>query len=333
MSQELEAEKYEGSFQEAAVPHFVKSVSSLLAMLKIVLQVGVGDLTEKQMSLFQEETKAANNEAQESARRAGELGDLIDGNCVKMTAEYGEVSRSRKELASSLQEKQNKLRSLETEREMLQGKLQTAKIDLRQVEDSLRAATAKVGEKETRRDVGIGLSFLLPCVGIAMAVAFEKERQYMKCEVDVVSEDHSSLKSSIIKDEDRLNKINSEVHTLYNEINVISERLEENKVAELALKESRAELAKLQGRMRNCFQYLTTFRGKVGVLKSQSQHMYNLRLLLPFLEEAGLQAQQVPDTEQLFSHIQVNKVVGDLKALLPKIKDLLLSEDSSDYMK
>ncbi|XP_067881676.1 uncharacterized protein [Heterodontus francisci] len=326
--------KYENSFLEVAAPHFIKSLSSLLVMLRLAASVGNRDLQDGDIRKFREEVEIADREAQESAKAAGELGDSMDGSCEKLTVQYGQVGRSKKELSSSLQNAQNKLRSLETEKELIHGKLQAAKTSLRQVEDTLRAARAKAGEKQTGRDVGIGLSFLLPCVGIPMAVAFEKERQYRKSEVDVVSEDRSSLKSSITEDEEKLNEINCQVPELHKEISELNESLEENKVTELTLKESRTEHAKLQGRMRNCCQYLSTFQGKVSVLKAQSQHMYNMSLLLPFLEEAGVHAQQVPVNELFFNHIQVHRAVEDLKMLLPKIKDLLLSQESTDlYMK
>ncbi|GCB83539.1 hypothetical protein scyTo_0024348 [Scyliorhinus torazame] len=334
MNQEADYEKYGSSFTETAVPPFVKSLSSLLILLKIALQVGFRDLMDTDISKFQEEVQIANREAEDSVKCADGLGALIDGNSEKLTAEYGQVTSRRKELASSLQNNQNKLRSLEMERELLQDRLQTAKASLRQVEDSLREAKAKSAEKQTGRDVGIGLSFLLPCVGIPMAVAFEKERRYRKSEVDVTTDDRLTLKSNITKDEEQLSQINSQVPELHNEINEVNGSLEENKGVEQSLKERRVELAHLQSRMRNCCQYLSTFQGKVSALKVQSQHMYNMSPLLPFLEEAGLQAQQVPDTEQLFNQVQVYRLIGDLKAMLPKIKVLLLSEDSAgDYMK
>jgi len=165
MSHNLETEKYGNSFKEAAVPLFVKSLSSLLAMFRIALHVGIRDLNEKDISKFQEETEQSNSEAQKSAKCAEGLGDSIDEVCERMTAEYGQVNRKSKDLASTLQNNENKLRSLETEKELIHSKVQTAKLSLRQAEDSLRAARAKAGEKETGRDVGIGLSFLLPCVG------------------------------------------------------------------------------------------------------------------------------------------------------------------------
>ncbi|XP_060686721.1 uncharacterized protein LOC132819297 [Hemiscyllium ocellatum] len=334
MSQQVSPEHHESSFQGAALPHFVKSVSSLLLMLRISVRPGLRDLEDKDVARFKEELEIAEREAEQAATAAEGLGDVIDGHCEKLTMEYGQVSGERKRLATSLQESQSKLRSLEMDRELIQGRLQTAKTSLRQAEDTLRSARAKAGEKQTGRDVGIGLSFLLPCVGIPMAVAFEKERQLRKSEVDIASDDRSSLKSSISQDEEQLKQINSQVPELYSDINGVTERLEESKAAELTLKESRVQLAKLQARMRTCCQYLSTFQGKVNALKTQSQHMYNMRPLLPFLEEAAVQAQQVPDNEQLFNHIQVHKVVGDLKTLIPKVKDLLLSQDSADdYMK
>ncbi|XP_078064376.1 uncharacterized protein LOC144490514 [Mustelus asterias] len=334
MSQEVSIEKYGDSFREAAVPLFVKSLSSLLAMFRIALHVGTRDLNEKDIGKFQEEIKQASKEAEKSAKCAEGLGDSIDEVSEKMTAEYGQVNRKSKDLSCTLQNHQNKLRSLEAEKELIQSKVQAAKLSLRQAEDSVRAARAKAGEKQTGRDVGIGLSFLLPCVGIPMAVAFEKERQYRKSEEDVASGDCSELKTSIRKDEEELNQISNQIPELYKQITEVSQSLEETKVAEEALKERRAELAKLQSRMRSCCQYLSTFQGKVGALKAQSQHMYNMRPLLPFLEEAGLHSQQVPDAEQLFNHIQLHRLIEDLLTLQPKIRELQLSEDSADdYMK
>lgn len=333
MAQEVGYEKYETSFKEAALPHFVKSISSLLAIVRLAANVGGQEKEDTEFTKFKGELETANKESQESAKATGDLVDLIDGTCEKLTAEHGQVTRNRKELATTLQSMQSKLRSLESEKELINGRLQAAKTSLRQAEDTLRAARAKAGEKQTGRDVGIGLSFLLPCVGIPMAVAFEKERQYRKTEVDVASDDRSLLKSNITKDEEQLGQINSQVPELYNEIDRVNENLEESKAAELTLRGSRAGLAEVQGRMRLCCQYLSSFQGKVGALKAQSQHMYSLSPLLPFLEEAVVQVQQVPDNEPLFNHIQVHRVVGDLKTLLPKITDLLLSQDSADYMK
>uniref|UniRef100_UPI00398EAF49 tropomyosin-like n=1 Tax=Pristiophorus japonicus TaxID=55135 RepID=UPI00398EAF49 len=332
MAQPLEYENYENSFREQALPHFVKSISSLLAVVRIAANVGSREMEDTDIAKVQGELEIADKEALESAKATEDLVDLIDGTCEKLTADHGQVTKARKEQAATLQSMQSQLRSLESNKELINGRLQEAKTSLRQAESALRAARAMAGEKQTGRDVGIGLSFLLPCVGIPMAVAFEKERQNRKSEVDVASKERSILQADITKDEEQLGQINSQVPELYNKIDGVSENLEESKTAELTLRGSRAGLAEVQGRMRMCCQYLSSVQGRVAALKVQTKNLYNVSLLFPFLEEAIVQAQQVPHSEPLFNHIQVHRVIGDLQTLLPKISQLR-SQDNTDYMK
>ncbi|XP_067900288.1 myosin heavy chain, cardiac muscle isoform-like isoform X2 [Heterodontus francisci] len=327
-----DCEMHERDFKEATLPHFLKGISSILSFLEFAVNTGGGELSEPDCKEFKREIESAQRETLAAEEAASNVVDLIDTNCEKLMAQHGKLSKEQKELQKHIKSTQDQLSEVEIRRQQMKGQVQTATIWLKQAEQTLRAARAKKGEKQTGRDIGIGLSFVIPCIGIPMAVAFEKERVYRKSEVDIALEDFSQLKASITKDEEELNQLNRQIPELEKEMEKAAETLSGVKTELLKIKQSRSALANAQSKLKNCFQHLSALHGRVSVLKAQTQHMYSLGPLIPFIVEtcAHIQ-QQVPGSELLLTGTQVHKVMDGLRIMLPKLKESELS-GNANYM-
>ncbi|XP_069786724.1 uncharacterized protein [Narcine bancroftii] len=324
-------EEPERAFEQRALPHFVKSMSALLCVLQAALVTGEQRGEELDVAGIQGQVELSGKEADLAAALTDGLCDQVDRQCELATAQHGQVGQQYRRQSEGLQELQGRLRQLESEQEAASGRLQTNTVSLRQADDALRSARAKVGEKQTGRDVGIGLSFLLPCVGIPMAVAFEKERKLSKTQVTVTSDDRSVLHSSISKDEQLLLQLGLQLPELRGQAQELERKLQESQADEQRLQGQRQVLAETQGRLRDCRHFLSCWQGKLAVLGVQCKHLYRLDPVLPFLEEAALQGLLVPSLPP-FQQPTVQRLLGDLRLLLPKVKEQQLSRDS-DYLK
>ncbi|XP_067844353.1 cingulin-like [Heptranchias perlo] len=327
-----DCEIHERDFKEATLPHFLKGISSILSFLVLAVSVGGKDLSESDSKQLKSEIELAQRETLAAEEAASGIVDLIDAGCEKLTAQHGKLSKEQKELQESIKSMHNQLAGLKNQRQRITGQVQTAKVWLKQADQTLRAARAKKREKQTGRDIGIGLSFVIPCIGIPMAVAFEKERMHRKSEVDIASEDLSQLRASITKDEEVLDQLNRQIPEMKKETEKAAQTLSGVKTELLKIKRSGAALGKAQSKLKNCSQYLCTLHGRVSALKAQTQHMYSLGPLIPFIDEtcAHIQ-QQVPGSELLLTGTQVHKVMDSLKCMLPKLKENNLS-DKANYM-
>ncbi|XP_059841408.1 uncharacterized protein LOC132402556 [Hypanus sabinus] len=324
-------EDVERVFEERALPHLLQSLGALLNVVQTALSSPAGG-QELDVDRIQQEVELASKGAKLAVDQAQEASEKMDIACEKATAQYGQLSVQRREKGAALQELQAKVRQMESEKELATSRLQAATASLRQAEDALRSARAKAGEKQTGRDVGIGLSFLLPCVGIPMAVAFEKERQLSKSEVELASDDRSQLRYSVSKDEQLLERLGGELPELQAKAQQLEIELGEIGGAERELKELRGQLSDAQARLRASFHQLSSLQGKVGTLSLQCQNLYSLRPLLPPLEEAILQSLMLPP-QPPFTQASLQRLTGDLKALQPQLKNLHLSQDSDEYLK
>ncbi|XP_062911003.1 uncharacterized protein LOC134350027 [Mobula hypostoma] len=324
-------EEVERMFEERTLPHLVQSLGALLKVVRTALSSPPGG-QELDVDGIQQQVELASKGAKLAVGHAQEASEQMDQVCEKATAQYGQLSTQRREKSAALQELQTKVRQMESEKELAAGRLQAATVSLRQAEDALRSARAKAGEKQTGRDVGIGLSFLLPCVGIPMAVAFEKERQLSKSQVEVASDDSSQLRSSVSKDEQLLERLGGELPELQAQAQQLEMELSEIAGAEQELKERRGQLSEAQARLRASFHQLGGLQGKVGALSLQCQNLYSLRPLLPPLEEAILQSLMLPN-QPPFTQASLQRLMGDLKTLQPRLKTLHLSQDNDEYLK
>uniref|UniRef100_UPI00398E8B08 uncharacterized protein n=1 Tax=Pristiophorus japonicus TaxID=55135 RepID=UPI00398E8B08 len=327
-----DCEIHERDFKEATLPHFLKGISSILSLLALAVSVGGGDLSEPECRQLRSEVETAQRETLAAEEAAGSVVDLVDAGCERLTAQHGKLSKEQKELQRCIKSTHDELAVLENQRQRIKGRVQTDTVGLKQAEQTLRAARAKKGEKQTGRDIGIGLSFVIPCIGIPMAVAFEKERMYRKSEVDIASEDFSQLKASVTKDEEELDQLNRQIPELERETEKAAETLSGLKAELLKIKHSRAAFANAQSKLRNCSRHVSALHGRVSALKAQTQHMYSLGPLIPFIIEACVHIQQpILGTELLLTGSQVQKIMDGLNTMLPKLKERNLS-DNTNYM-
>ncbi|GCB82688.1 uncharacterized protein [Scyliorhinus torazame] len=327
-----DCERHERDFKEATSPHFLKAISSILTLLEVAVGAGHGELSEPDCKQFKSEIESAQRETLAAEEVASCAVDLIDGSCEKLMVQHGTLSKEQRELQKCIKSTQEQLAEVEAQRRRIKGQIQTAKGSLRHAEQTLRTARAKKGEKQTGRDIGIGLSFVVPCIGIPMAVAFEKERMYRKSEVDIALEDLSQVKASIVMDEEELNKLNRQAPELEKEMEKAADTLSGVKPELLKNKQSRAALANVQSKLKTCYQHMSALHGRVSALKAQAQNMYSLAPLIPFIIQAGAYVQEeVPGTELLLTEAHVHKVLDRLRIILPKLKESDLSDNAS-YM-
>ncbi|XP_059504744.1 uncharacterized protein LOC125454989 [Stegostoma tigrinum] len=325
-------EDCERDCKEAIYPPFLRGVSSILSLLELTVSAGTGDLSEADSKQFKIEIESAQREILSAEEAASRIVDGIDTSCEKLMVQHGKLSTEQKELQKCLKCTQDQLAEVQDQRKRIEVQLQAAAVSLKQMEQTLKGSRAKKGEKQTGRDIGIGLSFVIPCIGIPMAVAFEKERLYRKSEVDIALEDLSHVKANITKDEEEMEKLNSQFPELEKKREETAESLSVVKAELLKIKRSRGALANVQCKLKRCHQHLSALHGRVSALKAQAQHMYSMVPLIPFVRETCAQAQlQGPGTELLMTGSQIHKVIEGVRIMLPKLQEPNLS-DIASYM-
>ncbi|XP_078261629.1 uncharacterized protein LOC144596752 isoform X2 [Rhinoraja longicauda] len=315
-------EKYQRNFEEATLPHFLKGIAYLLSLLELVVGAPSGELSDSMCEDIKREVEGAHREMVAAEEAAGTVVGLVDTACEEMTSQRSRLSKRQEELQASLTSTQEQLGDLAARREQAEGQVQSAAVWLKQAKQSLATARAKRGEKRTGRDIGIGLSFVIPCIGIPMAVAFEKEHVYRKLEVEEAWEEVSHVSASIKKDEEELNRINRRVPELEKEAEKATETLSGVKEELPKIRQLHVSLGSVQCNLRNCFQYLSTLRGMLRVMNVQSQTLYSLDQLVPLIIEACEHVQQqVAGNEFLMTATPVHTVLHSIAATLPSLQE------------
>eukprot|EP00062_Callorhinchus_milii_P026701 gi/632989125/ref/XP_007883481.1/ PREDICTED: tropomyosin alpha-3 chain-like [Callorhinchus milii] len=331
---ERSSEERERSFTEATLPHYVKAVSAVLDFTSLAARLGEREPDQGEVQTLTRQADTAHKEVLLAESAASGLVDGLDAECEALTVRYSKLSSERRGLEGSLASLQGELQVLTRQQDLLTSQLDTERTSLRQAQDCLREAQAKKGEKRTGRDVGIGLSFLLPCVGIPMAMAFEKERQFRKAEVDMVTGDHCQLKGSVTLAEEKLSELSEKLPVVSVRLEEARAGLEEAREKEQRVKERRTGLAQVQTRLRGCTHYLSSLCGQAKALQAQSQHLYSLSPLLPFLEELVAQITEPPGGASLVcEEPPARRLASQLASLLPTIHQLRLRGEDPDYLK
>ncbi|XP_072906487.1 uncharacterized protein [Hemitrygon akajei] len=218
-------EDYKRKFEEATLPQFFRGISSLLSVLELAVSVPSEELDNSLCEKIQGKAKEAQREILAAEEAASNIVGLIDTGCEELTSQQGKLSRRQEELQAGLEATQEQLGSLADKQKQLKGQVQSANVSLREAKQTLAMARAKLGEKRTGRDIGIGLTFVIPCIGIPMAVSFEKERVYRKSEAEAASEELAQVVAGIKKDEEELARIEERVPELEREAEKAAEAL------------------------------------------------------------------------------------------------------------
>ncbi|XP_051868695.1 uncharacterized protein LOC127568694 [Pristis pectinata] len=315
-------EDYERNFEEATLPHFLKGISSVLSVLELVVSAPSDELSNSLCEEIKGKAKVAQREILAAEEAASNIVSLVDTGCEELTSQQGKLSKRQGELQASLASTQEQLADLADQRKQVEGQVQSATAWLRQAKQSLATARAKLGEKQTGRDIGIGLTFVIPCIGIPMAVAFEKERVYRKSEVEAASEELSQVVAGIKRDEEDLARIARQIPELEKEVEKAAETLSGLTGELLQIKQARTSLADTQCKLRNCSHYLSTLHGHMKALEAQSRNLYSLGPLVPLIVATCEQVQQqVPGNEFLLTATQAHMVLHALGNMLPRLKE------------
>ncbi|XP_062911020.1 uncharacterized protein LOC134350039 [Mobula hypostoma] len=315
-------EDYRRNFEEATLHQFLRGISSLLSVLELAVSAPSEELDSSLCEEIEDKAKEAQREILAAEEAASNIVTLIDTGCEKLTSQQGKLSRRQEELQAGLEATQEQLAGLADQRKRLKGQVHSANMSLRQAKQTLALARAKLGEKRTGRDIGIGLTFVIPCIGIPMAVSFEKERVFRKSEVEAASKELAQVVAGIKKDEEELARIEERVPELEKEAEKAAEALSKVKGELLELKQMRISLAEAQCQLKSCTQYLSTLHGHVKALETQSQHLYSLGPVIPLVVMACEQVQErVPGNEFLLMAPQARSVLHTLGSTLPRLKE------------
>ncbi|XP_069786764.1 ribosome-binding protein 1-like isoform X2 [Narcine bancroftii] len=315
-------EKYQRNFKETILPHFIKGISSILSVVELVISISSEELSGPACAEIQGKAEVAQREVLAAEEAASKVLDLVDRGCEELTSQQGRLSRKQEELQARLTSTRGQLADLAEERKRIESQLQVATVRLKEAKQTLASARAKLGEKRTGRDIGIGLIFVLPCIGIPMAVAFEKERACSEWEVEDASKELSLLSAAMKRDEDHLDRMGRQMPELETEAEKGAETVGKVKGELLQTKEIRASLAGTQGELRSCTHYLSMLHGRLKTLNDQSRHLYSLQPLLPLIIGTCEQARQpVSGNEFLLTATQAHTALQALGTALPRLKE------------
>ncbi|XP_055495922.1 uncharacterized protein LOC129699827 [Leucoraja erinacea] len=276
--------------EEVAVPLLTESVEGLGWVVCLAVGAWGRELSEEEEEGVKRRVQEAGGQAGGAAELAREARGRVDGRCERATARLGLWGRESRLLAAHQGPLQARLHQLQAQRDGAREQLHEAGPSLRQAQLQLQTAQAQARSKETGRDVGIGLCFLLPCVGIPMAVAFERERQLVLEQEERAEKAQWGLSRSR-EDAERLGqRLDARLGALRGLAGRLEAAVQARAEARLALREEQRGLEGHQGRVRALAHQLSGLAGSMAALGAQTRHLYSLEPVLPFIQAAALHA-------------------------------------------
>ncbi|XP_078413648.1 uncharacterized protein LOC144689984 [Cetorhinus maximus] len=312
----LNYESYEKKFKDVTLPHFVSGMSAILSFANSAATLDTKDLEEAECEKVKVDVELAYEEMSRAEEEAKRMIDSVMAEALQLTADFDKGKMDRKDLEENLWIKRDELITLESHRYQVNDQLQAARSSLQHTENALNAAEARKGEKITGRDMGIGLTLLVPCVGIPMTVDYNKELNNTKRLVKMVEGELHRLRAVVKENEEEMNKCNRQIPEKSKEI----ERLKES----LARKESEVEkmqqacgvLADIKCKLKYCYDYLYSLHGTVEVLYNSCEDVYNLGPIMPVIEQTFKTIQQQNSHNELLAYdAKVQKMVKELKVI------------------
>ncbi|XP_048392774.1 uncharacterized protein LOC125455144 [Stegostoma tigrinum] len=312
----IDCESYQKKFKDVTLPPFVSGMSSVVSFANSAATFGNKELEESEIGKVKVDIELAYKEMSRAEKEARTVIDSMTAEALQLAEDFDKAQRERKEQEESLWIKKDELIILESHRYQANDQLQAARSSLKHKETALDTAEARKGDKVTGRDMGIGLIFLAPCVGIPMTVNYNKELNITKKLVKTVDGEINRLRAEVKQKEDDMQKYNYQIPEKSKEI----ERLKES----LARKEREVEkmeracglLADMKCKLKYCYNYLYSLHGAVEVLYTSCQDLYSLDPIMPIIEETFKTIQQQNSYNELLAYDgDVQKMVKELKMI------------------
>ncbi|XP_051868689.1 uncharacterized protein LOC127568690 isoform X2 [Pristis pectinata] len=311
-----DSELYEKKFKDVTLPHFVSGLSSILSFSQSVSTFGNKELEASECDRVKLEVEAAHTEMSRAEKEAKDLIESLTTDALQLAVEFDKAQGHCKNLEESLQAKKEELISLESQRYQVSDQLQAARSSLQHTENTLNTAEARKGEKITGRDMGIGLMLLFPCVGIPMAVDYNKELNSTRELVKMVEKEKQCFAADVKKNEEELKRCNSEIPERSKEVEKLKDSLTRaEREVETKQRACRA-LADTKTKLKYCYNYLFSLHGAVEVLYNSCEDLYSLEPIMPVIEETFKAIQQQNSHNELLAYdTRVQKLAKDLRAI------------------
>ncbi|XP_067844633.1 uncharacterized protein [Heptranchias perlo] len=160
----LEYELYEKKFKDVTLPHFVSGISAILSFANVAVTVGDKDLEQSECGKMKMAVESAYEELSMAEKEAKGVIDSLTTETLQLTEDLDQAKVDMKDLEESLSVKEDELISLESHKNQISDELQKDRSSLQHMKNTLNTANARKGDKVTGRDMGCGLIFLVPCV-------------------------------------------------------------------------------------------------------------------------------------------------------------------------
>ncbi|XP_060687185.1 uncharacterized protein LOC132819620 [Hemiscyllium ocellatum] len=312
----LSCESYEKKFKDVTLPPFVSGMSSIVSFVNSAVTFGDKELEESEIGKVKVDIELANREMRRAEKEARDVIDSMTAETLQLADDFDKAQRERKEQEESLWIKKDELIILESRRYQANDQLQAARSSLQHMETALNSAEARKGDKITGRDMGIGLIFLAPCVGIPMTVNYNKELNTTKKLVKTVDGEINHLRAEVKQREDEMHKYNSQIPEKSKEIERLKESVARKEREVEKLQRACGLLADTKCKLKYCYNYLYSLQGAVEVLYNSCQDLYSLDPIMPIIEETLKAIQQQNSHNELLAYDEeVQKKVKELKMI------------------
>ncbi|XP_067844635.1 myosin heavy chain, cardiac muscle isoform-like isoform X2 [Heptranchias perlo] len=317
----LEYELYEKKFKDVTLPHFVSGISAILSFANVAVTVGDKDLEQSECGKMKMAVESAYEELSMAEKEAKGVIDSLTTETLQLTEDLDQAKVDMKDLEESLSVKEDELISLESHKNQISDELQKDRSSLQHMKNTLNTANARKGDKVTGRDMGCGLIFLVPCVGIPMTVDYNKELKSTKRLVKTAEDEKCHLEETVKLHEKEMSKCNSQIPEKSKEIKRAKESLAKKEREVEKMQEACRSLADIKCKLKYCYNYLYSLHGTVEVLHNSCQDMYSLDPIMPVIEETFKTVeQQGSHNELLVYDADVQKMVKEMKALQYRMK-------------
>ncbi|XP_067844345.1 uncharacterized protein [Heptranchias perlo] len=259
--------QHQNDFRCKTLPHYLNVIRSVVSLADIVISACGEKLSVTEKTRLITEVGAAHTAINKAVSEGKEIRSDVDSEITEIPFEHKELQEAIDSVSRELQHVEKELISQEILKEKCRDKIQRTQAKLLQAEATQNKANAQKAEKETARNVGIGL-LLIPFIGIPLILGASKEIERIQLLIDFTSEVKGSL--SVKRDKQK-----QELKQCYLKITELRikqaqhENLREKERKVIMMKKQSDELFDAQRKVKQHLSFLSKIQCKVEVLRNQ----------------------------------------------------------------
>ncbi|XP_067881680.1 myosin heavy chain, cardiac muscle isoform-like [Heterodontus francisci] len=314
--------EHQKNFRHKILPRYLNVITSIVSLADIAIYACDQNLSETEETKLKAEVKLAYEEIQEAVNEGKEIQSDVDDEATDTSMERKVLQDKIDNMRKELQDVEKELISQEIQKEKIRDKLRNVHAELLHATETQNTTNARKAEKETIRNVGIGL-ILIPFIGIPMLIGTLKEIQRALGLSKSTEERIGSLHVSLESEESNLDKCYNKITELKQK-RVESESLRKEEKELVIQKAEVTELFDAKGKVFDNLSYLSNLQGKLQVLYSQcsDETFYGMTVIKDLLLKIFTLIQKESFNQELLCDSRVLSKLNELDEKTSMFKNI-----------